>query len=41
MWEAPLEEGTATHSSVLTRRIPWTGAWWAIIHRVAKTTEAI
>ena len=23
-WEDPLEEGTATHSSVLTQRIPWT-----------------
>ena len=23
-WEDPLEKGTATHSSVLARRIPWT-----------------
>ena len=23
-WEAPLEEGVATHSSILTWRIPWT-----------------
>ena len=23
-WEAPLEEGTATHSSILDWRIPWT-----------------
>ena len=23
-WEDPLEEGIATHSSVLTWRIPWT-----------------
>ena len=23
-WEEPLEEGTATHSSILTWRIPWT-----------------
>ena len=23
-WEDPLEEGTATHSSILTWRIPWT-----------------
>ena len=22
--EVPLEEGTATHSSILSRRIPWT-----------------
>ena len=23
-WEDPLEEGTATHSSILASRIPWT-----------------
>ena len=23
-WEDPLEEDTATHSSILARRIPWT-----------------
>ena len=23
-WEAPLEEGMATHSSILAWRIPWT-----------------
>ena len=23
-WEDPLEEETATHSSILARRIPWT-----------------
>ena len=23
-WEEPLEKGKATHSSILTRRIPWT-----------------
>jgi len=23
-WEDPLEEGVATHSSILTWRIPWT-----------------
>ena len=23
-WEDPLEAGMATHSSLLTRRIPWT-----------------
>ena len=28
-WEDPLEEGMATHSSILAWRIPWTerGAW--------------
>ena len=23
-WESPLEKGTANHSSILARRIPWT-----------------
>ena len=23
-WEAPLEKGKATHSSILAQRIPWT-----------------
>ena len=23
-WEDPLEKATATHSSILARRIPWT-----------------
>ena len=23
-WEDPLEEGMATHSSILARKIPWT-----------------
>ena len=26
--EDPLEKRTATHSSVLAWRIPWTEAWW-------------
>ena len=34
--EDPLEEEMATHSSNLAWRIPWTQAWWAIIHGVAK-----
>ena len=33
----PLEEEMATHASVLAWRIPMDrGAWWAILHRVAK-----
>ena len=29
-WEDPLEEGMATHSSILAWRIPMSrGAWWA------------
>ena len=39
--EDPLEEGMETHSSILAWRIPWTEAWWAIVHRVSEsdTTE--
>ena len=37
-WEDPVEEGMATHSSVLAWRIPMNrGAWWAIVHGVAKS----
>ena len=32
----PLGKATATHPSVLAWRIPWTGAWQAVVHRVAK-----
>ena len=36
--EDPLEEGMATHSSILAWRIPWTrGAWWATVHGVAES----
>ena len=34
----PLEEGMATHSSILAWRIPMDrGAWWATVHRVTKS----
>ena len=37
-WEDPLEEGTASHSSILAWRIPMDrGAWWAIVHVVTKS----
>ena len=37
-WEDPLEEGMATHSSILAWRISMDrGAWWAIVHGVAKS----
>ena len=37
-WEDLLEEGIATHSSILAWRIPMDrGAWQAIVHRVAKS----
>ena len=36
-WEDPLEEGMATHSSILAWRIPMDkGAWQAAVHGVAK-----
>ena len=37
-WEDPLEEGMATHSSILAWRISMDrGAWRAIVHGVAKS----
>ena len=34
----PLEEGMATHPSILAWRIPMDrGAWWATVHRVTKS----
>ena len=35
--EDPLEKEVATHSNILAWRIPWTRAWWAIVHRVTKS----
>ena len=36
-WEDPLEEGMATHSSILAWRIPMDrGAWWAAVYGVAQ-----
>ena len=35
--EDPLEEGMATHFSILIWKIPWTGAWKAAVHGVAKS----
>ena len=32
-----LEQGMATHSSILAWRIPWTGAWQAIVCGVTKS----
>ena len=35
--EDPLEEGMATHSSILGQRIPMNrGAWWAAVHGVTE-----
>ena len=36
--EDPLQEGMATHPSILAWRIPIDrGAWWAMVHGVAKS----
>ena len=36
-WDDPLEEGMATHSSILAWRIPMDrGAWWATVLGVAE-----
>ena len=36
--EDPLEKGMATHSSIVAWRIPMDrGAWWAMVHGVAKS----
>ena len=39
-WEDPLEEGMATHSSILAWRIPMDrGAWQATVHGVEKRNK--
>ena len=41
-WEDPLKEGLAAHSSVLAWRIPMDrGAWWAIVHGIAKSRTGL
>ena len=41
-WEDPLEEGMATHSSILAWRIPrHRGAWRATVHEVAKSQTGL
>ena len=39
-WEDPLEEGKATHSSILAWRIPTDReAWWATVHGITKESD--
>ena len=39
-WEDPLEEGVATHPSILAWRIPLDRvAWWAIVHGGCKESD--
>ena len=37
VWEDPLEEEMATHSSTLAWEIPFRGDWQAAVHRVTKS----
>ena len=37
-WEDPLEQGMATHSTILVWRIPMDrGAWWGTVHGVTES----
>ena len=36
-WEDPLEEGMATHSSILTWGISWAEETQATVHRITKS----
>jgi len=37
-WEVPLEEGMATHFSILSWRIPMDrGPWWTIVHGITES----
>ena len=41
-WDDPLEDGMATHSSILAWRVPMErGAWWATVHGVTKTQTGL
>ena len=41
-WDDPLEEGMATHSSILAWRIPMDrGAWWATADGVTKSWTSL
>ena len=39
-WEDPLEEGMATHSSILTWKIPWTEEPGELVYGVTKELDA-
>ena len=41
-WEDPLEEGMATHSSILAWRIPKDrGTWRAVVHGITKSLRQL
>ena len=39
--EDPLKKEMETHSSILAWEIPGMGAWWAIVHSIAKESDMI
>ena len=41
VWDDPLAERMATHFSILAWRIPWTGAWQAMVHRATKSQTGL
>ena len=41
VWDDPLEEEVATHSSILAGKISWTGAWRATFHGVTKSQTQV
>jgi len=36
-WGDPLEEEMETHSNIFAWKVPRAEAWWATVHRVAKS----
>ena len=40
-WEDPLKEGMATHSSIITGKIPWTEESGVLHHWVAKSRTGL
>ena len=40
-WEDPLEEEMATHSRILTWKIPWTGSWLVIVPGVTESQAGL
>ena len=41
-WEDPLEEGTATHFSILAQRIPMDrGTWQVTVHGISKSGHKV
>ena len=39
-WEDSLEEGITAYSSILAWRLPWRGAWQAVVLSVAESVSS-